>query len=42
MLKEMLPAWNPDAKFKIIQGADHFYLGKTEEIEEIIQDFLHQ
>ena len=42
MLKEMLPTWNPDAKFKIIQGADHFYLGKTGEIEEIIQDFLHQ
>lgn len=40
MIRKMLPAWNPDAIFKVIQGADHFYWGKTEEIEAIIQDAM--
>lgn len=40
MIKDMLPVWNPDASFKIIQGADHFYWGKTSEIKRIIHDFL--
>lgn len=40
MIQKMLPEWNPDARFKIIQGADHFYWAKTGEIEEIVQNFL--
>lgn len=40
MIEEMLPIWNPEAQFKIIKGADHFYLGKTHEIVSIIQSFL--
>jgi len=40
MIEEMLPGWNPDAIFKVIQGADHFYLGKTSELDGIIQGFL--
>ena len=40
MIEEMLPTWNPEAQFKVINGADHFYLGKTQEIVSIIQSFL--
>ena len=40
MIKEMIPTWNPKADFRIIQGADHFYWGKTGEIRAIIQCFL--
>lgn len=40
MIADMLPTWNPHAEFKIIQGADHFYWGKTGEIKKIIQEFL--
>ena len=40
MIQGMLATWNPDAEFKIIQGADHFYWGKTGEIEKIIKNFL--
>jgi alpha/beta superfamily hydrolase len=40
MIQKMLPAWNPEALFKEIQGADHFYWGKTQEIEAIISDWL--
>jgi alpha/beta superfamily hydrolase len=25
---------------EVIEGADHFYLGKTEVIREIVRDFL--
>jgi alpha/beta superfamily hydrolase len=40
MIENMLPAWNPDAEFKVIKGADHFYWGKTGEIKNIIKRFL--
>ena len=40
MIRQMLPAWNPEAALKIIEDADHFYGGKTQKIEEIIQAFL--
>jgi len=36
MIKDMIPVWNSEAEFDIIKGADHFYLGKTGEIEAII------
>jgi alpha/beta superfamily hydrolase len=36
----LLPTWNPEAPFKVIAGADHFYWGYTEELETILADFL--
>lgn len=36
MIKDMIPVWNPEAVFNIIKGADHFYRGKTGEIEAIV------
>jgi len=40
MIQKMLPDWNPDIRFEIIQGADHFYWGKTREIEAVVRSFL--
>ena len=40
MIKPMLPVWNPEAAFKIIKGADHFYWGKTGEIETTINGVI--
>ena len=40
MIKDMINTWNPKAQFRIIEGADHFYWGKTGEIETIICSFL--
>ena len=40
MIKEMIPVWNPEARFEIIQGADHFYWGKNGDIKRIIHEFL--
>ena len=38
-IKEMLPTWNPEAELNIIHDADHFYWGKTQEIQRILKEF---
>ena len=40
MIKDMIPVWNPEAEFSIIEGADHFYWGKTDELEGIIGNLI--
>jgi alpha/beta superfamily hydrolase len=39
-VEEMLPSWNPEATFKVIQGGDHFYGGRTGELQSIVAEFL--
>lgn len=39
-IEKILPLWNPEAKLEIITGADHFYWQKTEDIRNIIREFL--
>lgn len=39
-IKDVLPNWNSEATLRIIQDADHFYLGKTGEMRAIITEFL--
>jgi alpha/beta superfamily hydrolase len=39
-IERMLPVWNPEADLKIIEGADHFYTGKTAELKAILSAFL--
>jgi len=41
-IKKMIPSWNREAALRVIKGADHFYWGKTGELEEIIREFLEQ
>jgi alpha/beta superfamily hydrolase len=41
-IKDLVRLWNPDASFRVIQGADHSYWGKTDELKVIIRDFLEQ
>jgi len=36
MIEAMLPVWSPEAVFRIVKGADHFYWGKIHEIETAI------
>jgi alpha/beta superfamily hydrolase len=38
----MLPLWNREATFRVIEGADHFYLGYEDEIKRIIGEFLRE
>jgi alpha/beta superfamily hydrolase len=41
-IKDLVRLWNPDAGFRVIQGADHFYWGKIDELKAIIGNFLEQ
>jgi alpha/beta superfamily hydrolase len=38
----MLPKWNDQALFRIIQGADHFYSGYEEGLIDIVGEFLRK
>jgi len=39
-IERLLPRWNPEAIYRLIDGADHFYGDQTDEIKAIIQEFL--
>jgi len=36
MVAKSYPIWNPTAKFEVISGADHFYGGFTDRLEEVL------
>jgi alpha/beta superfamily hydrolase len=36
MIEKMLPTWNPDACFEVIDGADHFYGGYLNQLESVL------
>ena len=36
-VRQHLPGWNPNARFEIIKGADHFYGGKLDQLQVIIE-----
>ena len=36
MIENLLPGWNPEAVFEKIDGADHFYFGFFDELEQIL------
>ena len=39
-VERLIPGWNPEALLRIIPDADHFYGGKTRELQAAIADFL--
>jgi len=39
-IEKMVPLWNPEAVYRVIEGADHFYWDRTDEIRAIIREFL--
>lgn len=40
LIEKMLPTWNPEAHFEIIEGADHFYGGYLERLESVLATYL--
>ena len=42
LIREVLPSWNPDARFEIIDGCDHFYDGYLTKLESILSSFLQK
>jgi len=41
-VEKMLPKWNDQALFRVIQGADHFYSGYEEDLIDIVGEFLRR
>jgi uncharacterized protein len=41
-IRKMIGQWNPDASFRIIEGADHFYRGYETKLSGTIKGFLMQ
>jgi len=41
-VEKMLPKWNDETVFRVVQGADHFYSGCEEELIDIIRRFLRE
>jgi alpha/beta superfamily hydrolase len=39
-IRDLLPTWNPDAQFEVIDGCDHFYSGHLDKLKEILTSFL--
>jgi len=39
-VEKMLPKWNDQALFRVIQGADHFYSAYEEDLIDIVGEFL--
>ena len=40
MIETAYEHWNPDARFEIITGADHFFGGQLNRLEAIVQNYL--
>jgi alpha/beta superfamily hydrolase len=40
LIQKMMTIWNPEATFKIINGADHFYGGHTKALEAVLSTNL--
>jgi uncharacterized protein len=41
-VEKMLPRWNDEAQFQVIQGADHFYSGYEEDLIDLIGAFIRR
>ena len=39
-IRDILPRWNPNARFDIIDGCDHFYSGHLDNLKSILMSFL--
>ena len=39
-IRELLPTWNPDTQFEVIDGCDHFYIGYLEKLQSILTSSL--
>ncbi len=39
-IEKMLPQWNQNAHFEVIQGADHFYSGYLDKLEAVLSRFI--
>jgi alpha/beta superfamily hydrolase len=36
VIEKMISTWNPNARFEVIDGADHFYGGYLKQLEAVL------
>ena len=41
-IQDLLPVWNPEAHFEIIDGCDHFYAGYLDKLQSILNSSLQK
>ena len=39
LVENLVKTWNPDAAFKVINGADHFFFGYSDRLADILKSF---
>jgi alpha/beta superfamily hydrolase len=42
LIRDVLPGWNPEARFEIIDGCDHFYGGHLKKLASILSSYLQK
>ncbi len=40
MINQAYPGWNAEAQFRVINGADHFYMGYLDNLEAVLAAYL--
>ncbi|MFC1817314.1 alpha/beta hydrolase [Thermodesulfobacteriota bacterium] len=40
LIRQQLPAWNQQARFEVVEGADHFYSGYLNALETVLESAL--
>jgi alpha/beta superfamily hydrolase len=40
IIRKTLSVWNPDARFEVIDGADHFYGGYLGQLESVLSSCI--
>jgi alpha/beta superfamily hydrolase len=35
-IRDLIATWNPEARFEVIEGADHFYLGRLDTLRAVL------
>ena len=41
-IQQQLPQWNPTAAMETVDGCDHFYSGRTRQLEQILQQYISE
>jgi alpha/beta superfamily hydrolase len=40
LINQIKPNWNPNVRFEIIEGADHFYWGYLDALQEVLAKYI--
>ena len=41
-IEALIPCWNPETRFNVIENADHFYWNAMDELQKILEDDIYR